>query len=197
MSSHHFVKEDQEPALLILKAKAISFEKVQELLEWSPTVIVSEQALQEVLGWGIKIDRLLCTEEKLNLFNQSLIEQSPIRFISYCNENEALSTAYCFLAAAKYKAVNILISDLSQLNFIQSFTGMDVEVFYEGRRWVYINSRKFEKWVSANTQFYTYPDLALIQITQTGLNKELKCLKDGVVSIEGTTSFWLGENLES
>ncbi len=135
MSSHHFVKEDQEPALLILNANAISFEKVQELLEWSPTVIISEEVVEEVTGWGIKIDILLCAEENVNEFKQSLVDQSPIRFISYHNKNEALSTAYYFLAAAKYKAVNILINEVSQLDFIQSFAVMNVEVFYEGKRW--------------------------------------------------------------
>lgn len=33
MSSHHIVRENQEPALLIADAHAISFEKIQELLE--------------------------------------------------------------------------------------------------------------------------------------------------------------------
>ena len=56
MSSHHFVKEDQEPALIIADASAVSFEKIQELLEWSPTVIVMESSLEMVLSWGIKMD---------------------------------------------------------------------------------------------------------------------------------------------
>lgn len=196
MSSHHFVKEDQEPALLILNPKAISFEKVQELLEWSPTVIVSEQALPEVMGWGIKIDILLCSEEKLDAHKKSLVDQSPIRFISYLNKNEALSTVYYFFSTAKYKAVNILISELPQLDFIQSFRGMDIEVFYEGKRWVFIHS-KFEKWVPIDTQFYIYPKRTNFLINKSGLNEDLISLEDGDVSIKSEVAFWVGENLES
>lgn len=55
MSSHHFVKENQEPALLILCTEAIPFEKLQEILEWSPTVITTEGCIEKVLGWGIKM----------------------------------------------------------------------------------------------------------------------------------------------
>lgn len=196
MSSHHFVKEDQEPALLILNPKAMSFEKVQELLEWSPTVIVSEEALNEVVGWGIKIDLVLCTESKVDSHKRSLIDQAPLRFISYHNESDALSTAYYFLVAAKYKAVNILINDSSQLDFTQTFTGMDVEVFYDGKRWVYIHS-KFEKWVAIGTQFYIFPESVKFSIDQNGLDEKLKCLQDGIVSIKSEAAFWLGESLEA
>jgi thiamine pyrophosphokinase len=195
MSSHHFVKEDQEPALLILNAKAISFEKVQELLEWSPTVIVSDGVLKEVIGWGIKIDIVLCEEAKTIFLKESLIDQAPIRFISYHNKSEILSTAYYFLAASKYKAVNILINEPTQLDFIQTFVGMDVEVFYDNKRWVYIHSKKFEKWVAEGTQFFTYSKLPVVQFKQIGLSEEMKCVKDGMVSIEIDESFWLGENL--
>jgi thiamine pyrophosphokinase len=195
MSSHHFVKEDQEPALLILNAKAILFEKGQELLEWSPTVIVSEEVVEEVIGWGIKIDIVLCKETKMISLKESLIDQAPIRFISYHNESEALRTAYQFLTASKYKAVNILIEDQTQLDFIQTFVGMDAEVFYDNKRWVYIRSKKFEKWVSEGTQFFIYPKLSTVQFKQIGLSEEMKCVKDGSVSIEGSETFWLGENL--
>jgi thiamine pyrophosphokinase len=195
MSSHHFVKEDQEPALLILNAKAISFEKVQELLEWSPTVIVSEEVVEDVIGWGIKIDIVLCEEAKIISLKESLIDQAPIRFISYHNQREILSTAYHFLTASKYKAVNILIKDQTQLDFIQTFVGMNVEVFYEGKRWVYIHSRKFEKWVAEGTQFFIYTKLPAVPFKKIGLSDEMKCVKDGMVSIEGDETFWLGENL--
>jgi thiamine pyrophosphokinase len=197
MSSHHFVKEDQEPALLILSAKAISFEKVQELLEWSPTVIVSEEVVEEVIGWGIKIDIVLCEEAKIIPLKESLIDQAPIRFITYHNENEVLSTAYYFLTTSKYKAVNILINDPTEFDFIQTFAGMNVEIFYESKRWVHIHSKKFEKWVAKSTQFYIYPKTTDFSINATELNEDLKCLQDGIVSIEGEAAFWLGESLES
>ena len=196
MSSHHFVKEDQEPALLILNEKAISFERVQELLEWSPTVIVADQAIEKVIGWGVKIDLVLCAESKVDSYKESLSDQAPLQFISYRNENESISTTYFFLKAEKYKAVNILIDHASQFDSIQTFTGIDVEVFYQNKRWVYVHS-KFEKWVAMGTQFYIYPEPVTISIDQNGLTKKLLCLRDGIVSIKSETAFWLGESLES
>jgi len=62
MSSHHFVKEQQEPALLILDT-SVSYETMSPLLEWSPTVLVTELAIDAVLSWGIKVDVILATSE--------------------------------------------------------------------------------------------------------------------------------------
>jgi hypothetical protein len=39
MSSHHFVRDQQEPALLILALEAFTYDSLGELLEWVPTVI--------------------------------------------------------------------------------------------------------------------------------------------------------------
>ena len=46
MSSHHFVKEQQEPAVFILEVEGISFETVAPLLEWSPTLLVAQEAVE-------------------------------------------------------------------------------------------------------------------------------------------------------
>jgi thiamine pyrophosphokinase len=195
MSSHHFVKENQEPALLILSARAIPFERVQELLEWSPTVIVAYHEIEQILGWGIKIDVLLCSDPQVDYFKQLLNDQEPVQFITYRQETDIFSTAYRFLAAAKYKAVNILASSISQLMVVQSFVGIDVEVFYDNQRWVYVHSKKFEKWVSSETQFYFYPDSLAGQIEHTGLSTSMSSLTDGMVRIRGNNCFWLGERL--
>ena len=46
MSSHHFVKEQQEPAVFILDVEGISFDTVAPLLEWSPTLLVVQEAVE-------------------------------------------------------------------------------------------------------------------------------------------------------
>lgn len=53
MSSHHFVKDGQEPALIIANGARCRQQLVDELLEWCPFVVVLDGALQEVLDKGI------------------------------------------------------------------------------------------------------------------------------------------------
>ena len=59
MSSHHIVREKQEPALIIANGEACSFDLLGQLLEWSPFVVVLDQAIHRVIELGIKIDVLL------------------------------------------------------------------------------------------------------------------------------------------
>ncbi|TAG64248.1 MAG: thiamine diphosphokinase, partial [Runella slithyformis] len=59
MSSHHIIRDKQEPALLIANGESCSFELMGQLLEWSPFVVVLDGAAQRVLDLGIKIDVLL------------------------------------------------------------------------------------------------------------------------------------------
>ena len=59
MSSHHIVRDDQEPALIIPNGASSSQELLGQLFEWSPLVIVLDSAIDRVLELGIKVDVLL------------------------------------------------------------------------------------------------------------------------------------------
>lgn len=59
MSSHHIVKENQEPALIIANGLACSAELLGQLLEWSPFTLVLDGALNRVLHMGIHFDAVV------------------------------------------------------------------------------------------------------------------------------------------
>jgi thiamine pyrophosphokinase len=59
MSSHHIVRDDQEPALIIANGAECSNELLGQLLEWSPLVIVLDSAIERAIKLEIKIDVLL------------------------------------------------------------------------------------------------------------------------------------------
>jgi thiamine pyrophosphokinase len=182
MSSHHIIREDQEPALLILDAKAIEFAQVQELLEWSPTVMVSDQVLKEVLSWGIKIDIVIAKEENISNLTTSLVDQSPVKLLSHSNKVEALSTALDFLISSKQKAVNVM--GMIPLENFESFSSLDISVFQGEKRWSFIRSGHYEKWFPAGRTVYVFPSNG-----QT----EIKTNRDGVVVIDREKGFWVSE----
>ena len=55
MSSHHIVRDNQEPALVIANGEACSLALMHELMEWAPKVVVLDGALPRVLELGLKI----------------------------------------------------------------------------------------------------------------------------------------------
>ncbi len=190
MSSHHIIREDQEPALLIMDANAISLEKVNELLEWSPTIIVCEDAIEKVLGWGIKID--VAVLSSLTLFEDELSNQQPIQFLHAVDKN-FLDESFKFILNKKYKSVNVLIQKKETLNFLQQLnSAIEIVAFCKPIRWSLIRNNVFEKWLPAETQIYLYPNLTY---RTRGLTNELKVVESGLIKIEGRNDYWIGEEI--
>ena len=59
MSSHHIVRDDQAPALIIANGASCNPDLLGQLLEWSPLVIVLDSAMERVMKLDIKVDVLL------------------------------------------------------------------------------------------------------------------------------------------
>lgn len=64
MSSHHIVREKQEPALLVLGVDNFSEELLGQLLEWSPTVITTPHTAEKLDTFGIKVDWVITDGEE-------------------------------------------------------------------------------------------------------------------------------------
>lgn len=194
MSSHHIVREDQEPALLILNTHAISFDKVQELLEWMPTVIVLADQVDTVLGWGIKVDVVLAPLNELEHWKNKLVDQAPVKFLSFNLGDDPLMTAFHFLATSRANAVNCLLASIEDLTKVESFAGLDVEVFVENKLWRWIKTGHFEKWISATSKLYLLPEPVKSEFSEFN-SGFFQTEKDGMVVFKSNHSFWIGEEL--
>ena len=54
MSSHHVVRDAQEPALIIANGEACSWSLLQQAMDWGPMVMVLDGALDRVIELGIQ-----------------------------------------------------------------------------------------------------------------------------------------------
>ncbi|CAH0996387.1 hypothetical protein EMA8858_02519 [Emticicia aquatica] len=109
MSSHHIVREKQEPALIIANGESCSFELLGQLLEWSPFVVVLDSAIHRVMSLGIKVDVLLGDFD--SQFDLEEIEQSqyPIEIIHTPNQDKTdLEKAFDFLIERGFPAANVV-----------------------------------------------------------------------------------------
>jgi hypothetical protein len=194
MSSHHIVRENQEPALLIANAHAISFEKVQELLEWMPTIIVLSTEVDTVLAWGIKIDIVISSLSEIDELRNRLTDQAPIKFISYNATDNPIDTAFYFLISAKHSGVNALLHHTEELERIPSVSRIDVEVFIDDTRWCFVKSGRFEKWYAAGTQLSFFPDNLKFDLFERAFST-YRVESDGLVCLQTIHPFWVGEEL--
>jgi thiamine pyrophosphokinase len=110
MSSHHIVREKQEPALIIANGEACSEELLGQLLEWSPFVLVLDGAIERVLSRGIKIDVLFGDFDHSDTNYEELrSRQFPIEIIHAPDQEKTdLEKAIEFLIGRDFPAANIL-----------------------------------------------------------------------------------------
>lgn len=194
MSSHHIVRENQEPALLIANAKAISFEKIQELLEWMPTVVVLSTEIEQVIAWGIKVDVVIAPSSEMTQWRDKLVDQSPIRIISYNPGDDPIVTAFYFLTASKATAVNCLLGGKDDLKRIEASSTLDIEAFTDNILWSYLKKGHFEKWFPAGTVLYLLPEEMKSEFPQF-FSGNYRTSEDGMVSLKSSCPFWIGEEL--
>jgi thiamine pyrophosphokinase len=103
MSSHHIVKDYQEPALAVV-SDVFSREVLSQLLEWSPVVCVTEEALPAILELGVKADILFYTDSALA--DQLLSAQAPVELIR--RDGSDLKDLLSLLSARGQHALNFI-----------------------------------------------------------------------------------------
>lgn len=109
MSSHHFVKENQEPALIIANGEPCSETLLGQLLEWSPYIVVLDGAFEKVTTLGIKFDVLLGDFDRIEDKQEAFANQSDFEVVYTPDQDKTdLEKALDFLIAKGHKEVNIV-----------------------------------------------------------------------------------------
>jgi hypothetical protein len=195
MSSHHFVKEGQEPALLILDA--LTYDVAGPLLEWAPLVVVVQPALEDVLLWNIKIDAVLAEDMNVQRLGSMLANQAPLTILTYRAEESPLINALSFLIRRKQYAVNIFSANaIETISIVKKFADqIQINVMDGTFKWSAITSGHFEKWMAARTIVFLREGMRQQSISLKGLKKvddHYESLADGMVSLESGWMFWVG-----
>ncbi|MCE7057492.1 thiamine pyrophosphokinase [Algoriphagus sp. AGSA1] len=204
MSSHHFVKEQQEPAVLILDADQIGFEQISPLLEWIPTVLVSEVALDRVLSWGIKIDVILASTAFQTDNQQLLEEQYPVKFIT-AEGKPYLDAGLEYLLATDHKAVHLLgISHVSALDLGTRLDLITITLLDGDWKYYPVKSGEFKKWFPESTIHIHGKEGMPVQVQNDNGGLILPItyatmleVPEGITSIKAPGIFWIGEQVYS
>lgn len=78
MSSHHIVRDKQEPGVLILNWEKQTPELLEQLCQWSPIIIVHETCVGHFLDLGLKLNVVITGDKTLI---GELEYQAPFDFI--------------------------------------------------------------------------------------------------------------------
>lgn len=165
MSSHHIVRDDQEPALIIANGASCSQELLGQLLEWSPLVIVLDSAMERVLDLGIKVDILLGDFDRGFDPEYYREKQFPLEIVHTPDQNKTdLEKAFDYLIERKIPAVNVVWATgkrtdhtITNLTNITRYRNLLKIVILDDHSKVFLLPKKFEKWYPANTPISLIP----------------------------------------
>ncbi len=186
MSSHHIVKEKQEPALLIANGEACSVDILHQLLEWSPFVVVLDGAIDRVLELGIKID-LFCGDFDSNTISLDNLRkvQYPIEIIETPNQDKTdLEKGLDILLEKGFPAVNIVWATgrrsdhfIANLSTVISYQNRIKITLLDNHGSIYPIMpfpAVFKKWFSAGTDISLIPFPTATDISTINLQYPLK-----------------------
>lgn len=154
MSSHHFVRENQEPALIIANGAACSMELLSELLEWSPLVLVLDSAMERVMELGIKIDVLLGDFDRNFDAHYYQTLQYPLEIVHTPDQMHTdLDKAYMYLIERGIKAANVVWATgkradhtITNMTNIVRYREQLKIVLYDDHSKIFLLPYSFEKW---------------------------------------------------
>ena len=165
MSSHHIVRDDQEPALIIANGAACSEELLGQLLEWSPLVIVLDSAIERVLELGIKVDVLLGDFDRGFDPEYYKDKQFPLEIVYAPDQNKTdLEKAFDYLIEKNIPMVNVVWATgkradhtITNLTNIVRYRGLLKIVIIDDHSRIFLLPSRFEKWYTANTPISIIP----------------------------------------
>ena len=165
MSSHHIVRDDQEPALIIANGAACNPELLGQLLEWSPLVIVLDSAIERVMELDIKVDVLLGDFDRDFDPYYYKEKQYPLEIIHTHDQDKTdLEKAFDYLIERKIPAVNVVWATgrradhtITNLTNIVRYRDKLKIVILDDHSKVFLLPKRFEKWYTANTPISLIP----------------------------------------
>ncbi|HRP90867.1 MAG TPA: thiamine diphosphokinase [Edaphocola sp.] len=182
MSSHHIVKENQEPALIIANGAACSMDLLNQLLEWAPLIIVLDGAMERVMDLGIKVDILMGDFDRDFDAEQYLKQQYPLKIIHTPNqEHTDLDKAYQYLIEKNIKAVNVVWatgrradhSITNMTNMVRYREQLKIVLFDDYSK-IFLLPKKFEKWYPKDFKLSLIPIGTVTGITTKNLKYALE-----------------------
>lgn len=181
MSSHHIVREKQEPALIIANGEACDRELLDQLLEWSPVIVVLDNAIYRVLELGIKIDVWLGDFDDDHDFDAIRESQYPIKIVHAQDQDKTdLEKAIEYLIANEFAAANIVWATgrradhcITNITNLVRYKNQIRLVMIDDYSKIFPINSCFEKWYAEGTNISLIPVGDVHGITSTGLKYPL------------------------
>jgi thiamine pyrophosphokinase len=176
MSSHHIVREKQEPALLVLGLNNFDDEQLGQLLEWSPTLMATPIVAEQLNSLGIKLDWIITNDANSDL--QSDIKQLPV------GDETVVTAALKHLTAQGYPALNIVTDEFNLTDYLPFADKLNLVIFHQQEKIFGVKSG-FSKWKPAGESIRLLSSPQKLETTGLEQTRELtyQTISDGFFTL--------------
>jgi hypothetical protein len=195
MSSHHIIRDNQEPALLLENPYADT-ELLMQLLEWSPLLLVAPAATTFVLASGIKADAVFYLPGQKDALQQQFAHQFPLELLLLERQEDLLPAAELYLARKKQPALSIYTADEQLSEHLRASSSLQLNFITNTSRTVSIRRNKLVKWMPVARRFRIRTMETPVDVQgQVEVENEsmYNTLQEGEVSFSSAGPFYLQE----
>ncbi|MCO5253452.1 MAG: thiamine diphosphokinase [Bacteroidia bacterium] len=179
MSSHLFVKEGQEPVLVLANGMPCSSDLLNQLVEWSPSIMVLDGAYFKAMARNIRFDILLGDFDSLGTLSPEL--PFPAEIIHTPDQEKTdLHKGIELLIERKTQAANLLWATgaradhfMSNLNVMARFRNEITLKMIDDHSVIYPIKSPFKKYFRAGENLSLIPLKAVRNINTRNLQYEI------------------------
>ncbi|PTB95603.1 hypothetical protein C9994_10975 [Marivirga lumbricoides] len=187
MSSHHVIRDEQEPPIFILSVDN-NLTLIRQLLGWSPTVWVSEEHAEWVMSQNIKVDGVFAIDPS-NYVPLDL--QTGNYAVKKFDEGNMLSSLISVLEDKEFTGINIFCNKLVRENLLKSVFNQSlkipISIFVEEEITVVSFKNHLKKWYPSGSRIHILS--GELQSSNTEKQSEGFVVKEeGFIQIESESS---------
>lgn len=166
MSSHHIVRDNQEPALIIANGADCGDDLLQQLMEWSPYVLALDGAVHRLLERNIRFDAWLGDFDSVaGVDETALSKMGDIQRIWAEDQDKTdLQKGIEFLISKGHVAANIIWGTgrradhtINNMATLWRYHDQITLSLLDDHSRVYPLNRQFKKWYPAGTAISLIP----------------------------------------
>lgn len=179
------MRDNQEPALFVWDMTHFATDRLFDLLEWSPHLVVSDGALDFFRERAIKVDAIVTDFRQHDAVAQLMRDQWPVTSIA-ANE-DGITAALKYLAENKHGAISVIGAPLALLEQLDVWRAFEtVSVYVDRVRWSLVRKGSFEKTVPPGQRTWSR--------SATG-QRVLHPDANNRITLQMANPFWIGEEL--
>lgn len=193
MSSHHIVRDEQEPALILEDISSMPFDIIGQLLEWAPVVVCGDSALDQALNFGLNLDVVFAQEPEKWVHS---LNHLPMVRLEKAN-GSWVKDALDYLEKEGHSSANI-VSSKAESHFsllLEMKAGIQVSLISENRKFVGVEG-ELKKWMPTGARLEVFADSAVEVLGAEWSGQSYIVKKEGMISVVGNhTPFVIGLTL--